>query len=90
VTATRREQRSRANEASCSGVDSRRPAERRPTAHTSPQGFERAEREVVRVEYPKGLLFSLAVNGAAADSREMSVLDGTGARSGIEPQDTAP
>lgn len=49
------------------------------------EGFERAKREVVRVEYPKGLLFLLAVNGAAADPREISVLDGTGGRIGIKP-----
>ena len=42
---------------------------------------------MVRVEYPKGLLFSLVVNGAAADPREISVLDGTGGRIGIEAQE---
>ena len=42
---------------------------------------------MVLVEYPNGLLFSLAVNGAAADPREISILDGTGGRIGIEPQE---
>ena len=51
------------------------------------EGFDRAERTVVLVEYPNGLLFSLAVNGVAADPREISILDGTGGRIGIEPQE---
>ena len=42
---------------------------------------------MVLVEYPKGLLFSLAVNGAAADPREISIIDGAGGRIGIEPQE---
>jgi len=42
---------------------------------------------VVLVEYLNELVFSLAVNGAAADPREISVLDGTGGRIGIEPQE---
>jgi hypothetical protein len=45
------------------------------------------ERAVVLVKYPNGLLFSLAVNGAAADPREISILDGTGGRIGIEPKE---
>ena len=42
---------------------------------------------MVLVGYPNGLLFSLAVNGAAADPREVSILDGTGGRIGLEPQE---
>ena len=42
---------------------------------------------MVLVGYPNGLLFSLAVNGAAADPREISIIDGTGGRIGIEPQE---
>ena len=42
---------------------------------------------MVQVEYANGPLFSLPVHAAATNPREISILDGTGGRIGIEPQE---
>jgi predicted dehydrogenase len=51
------------------------------------RGFDIAERAVILVEYPNGLLFSLAISGTAAGPHEISVVDGTAGRIGIGPQE---
>ena len=50
------------------------------------EGFDTAERAVILIEYPNGLLVSLTIDGAGAGHREISVLDGNGGRIEIEPQ----
>ena len=49
------------------------------------EGFDTAERASIVIEYPNGLLVSLAIDGAAAGPHEVSIMEGTGGRIEIEP-----
>jgi predicted dehydrogenase len=51
-------------------------------------GFDTAECAAILVEYPNGLLVSLMIDGAAAASRELSVIDGASGRIEIDTQQT--
>lgn len=50
------------------------------------EGFDTAERTLILVQYPNGLLVSLVIDGAAAKPHELSVIDAAGGRIEIDPQ----
>lgn len=52
------------------------------------EGFDTTERATILVQYPNGLLASLAINGAAVGQRELSVIEGPSGRIEIEPRES--
>jgi len=52
------------------------------------ESFDCAERAVILVEYPNGLVISLAIDGAAAGPREISVIDGATGRLEVTPHES--
>ena len=53
------------------------------------EGFDAADRAAILVKYPNGLLVSLSIDGAAAATREVSVIDGATGRVEIDTKQTA-
>jgi predicted dehydrogenase len=52
------------------------------------QGFDCTERAVILVEYPNGLVISLAIDGAASGPHEISVIDGATGRLEVAPHES--
>ena len=52
------------------------------------KSFDCTERAVILVEYPNGLVISLAIDGAAAGPHEISVIDGATGRLEVAPHES--